>query len=78
MKEQAILDYYQLGLFSNVCLDRQYLAIDATLKYFLFPTEFDEMILVTFLRSMAEETLPYELLVLFCRLLPHMHVARDP
>ena len=37
MEEQAILDYYELCLFSNVCLDRQYLAIDLILKYLLFP-----------------------------------------
>uniref|UniRef100_A0A5S6QTU2 Inositol 1,4,5-trisphosphate receptor n=1 Tax=Trichuris muris TaxID=70415 RepID=A0A5S6QTU2_TRIMR len=73
-----ILEYYkhQLDLFSQMCLDRQFLAIDPPQNKMLLNLS-RELPINTLLRCMTDERLPYNLRASFARLMLHLHIITD-
>uniref|UniRef100_A0A915JYE5 Uncharacterized protein n=1 Tax=Romanomermis culicivorax TaxID=13658 RepID=A0A915JYE5_ROMCU len=77
-EDSAILEYYkhQLDLFSQMCLDRQFLAINPPLVENLLNLS-QELTVNVILKCMSDTMLPYDLRASFARLMLHLHVATD-
>ncbi|CDW52771.1 inositol 1,4,5 trisphosphate receptor type 1 [Trichuris trichiura] len=73
-----VLEYYkrQLDLFSQMCLDRQFLAIDPPDNKMLLNLS-RELPIDILLRCMTDERLPFNLRASFARLMLHLHVITD-